>query len=158
MPYNYQLAQQKQYRILFDNQEALNHLRPGIQIVGLREDYKRKRAWAAVVTENGELMTGYYGWSQYKPEKDERPAHYVFKAIIKVHELYRGQSGFQIGLMTTDGYEIETGATGTLEIMKRLAKGELKGNQDGEIELTFVIEKKGENVYVEPYFGKVETI
>ncbi|ADM79947.1 hypothetical protein phiAS5_ORF0104 [Aeromonas phage phiAS5] len=155
MSYNYDLSQKPTFQMLMGNCQSLNALDPCIKVLGYRSDYKKKRNWAIMIAHNGQLMTGYYGWLKYRPAATDRSAHYVFKTVVTVADVYRGQSGFQIGLKTASGFEIETGATGTLEIMKRLADQTLVGNASGEFELTFTVEKKGENAYIEPYFGDI---
>ncbi|AAQ17976.1 hypothetical protein Aeh1ORF307c [Aeromonas phage Aeh1] len=134
-----------------------------IEIVGMREDYNRKRNWCIIIDKTtGQIKTGYYGRYYYRPDEQapscERSYHPVFRAELSVGELYRGQSSFQLTFHTPhNDQQIEIGATGVCMLLKAIAEGKVDVVA-GRFVLNFVLEKKGENVYAEPYFGEIKDL
>ncbi|AUE22846.1 hypothetical protein Ah1_00328 [Aeromonas phage Ah1] len=134
-----------------------------IEIVGMREDYKRKRNWCIIIDQTtGQIKTGYYGRYYYRPDEQspacDRSYHPVFRAELAIKDMYRGQSSFQIDFNTPhDDQTIQFGATGVHMLLSAIAEQKIDVVA-GRFVLNFVLEKKGENVYAEPYFGEIKDL
>lgn len=134
-----------------------------LEVIGMREDYTRKRNWCIMIDKtNGQVQTGYYGCHYYRPDESaphqERSYHPVFRAELSVGSLYRGQSSFQLSFETPHQVQnIELGSTGVVMLLKAVAEGKINVVA-GRFVFNFVLEKKGENVYAEPYFGEVKDL
>lgn len=130
----------------------------GVEVLGLRPDYKKKKWYPKIDSGSRELHTGYYYTTYNKPTAAAGwGGHFVYRTHVKVSGIGRGQSAFYMDLENVRSMlrypgTLSLGATGILTFAKFAATNKLKvvDEQEGIVELDFIIEKTGSNVYVEP--------
>lgn len=145
-----------------DNQKSLTaadvqEVHGAIEIIGLRADYK-KRKWCPEIAD-GIPQCGYYSNSY----QGQEGGHFIYRARVTLDHTARGQSAYYMVAKLTGiaptvdrwGRQVHPtlfiGATGVETLMRNMIDNKVQIHGNGSFDFVFTLEKKGANVYAEPF-------